>query len=220
MFLDEIGDAPPEVQVRLLHVLEEGVVKRVGENHNRQVDVRVIAATNQNLEAEVHAGQFRDDLYYRLRVVPVDIPPLRKRSEDIPLLANHFLDLYSRSVEKTSRGFAPEVIQAFSRYDWPGNIRELENEVRRGVVLSEAGGHIAGEHLSERLAPLAASESAVTIDGPLKNAVEQFERQAIKVALEKNGWNVTRTAQVLGLTRAGLQGKMRRYGIRRETPGE
>ena len=216
VFLDEVGDAPPEVQVRLLHVLEEGAVKRVGENHTRRVDVRVIAATNQDLEGEVDADRFRNDLYYRLRVISVSIPPLRDRVEDIPLLANHFLDLYNRLTGKSVPGLAPDLIRAFSRYDWPGNIRELENEIRRGVALVQPGSPIFAEHLSERISPLVTTlKPVVAISGSLKAAVEQFEQDAIRAALEKNGWNVTHTAREVGLTRAGLQGKMRKYGIRR-----
>jgi len=122
--------------VRLLHVLEEGTVKRVGENCGRHVRVRCFAATNRNLEKEVKAGRFRPDLYYRLHVVPLVIPPLRERFEDIPLLADHFLRRYGGFGDSPMQGYGPGVIEAFCRYPWPGNVRELENEVRRSVVFS------------------------------------------------------------------------------------
>ena len=214
VFLDEIGEAPAEAQVRLLHVLEEGEVKRVGENRSRPVDVRVIAATNRDLEAEVSAGRFREDLYYRLRVFPICLPPLRERVEDIPLLARHFLRVHAG--EKEIEGFDPEVLRAFRRYNWPGNIRELENEVRRCVVLVREGGRITVEHVSERIARLADVDRALCGMGPLKAAVEQFEEDLIRAALNRCGWNVTHTAAGLGLSRVGLQGKLRKYGIQRE----
>ena len=217
VFLDEIGDAPPEVQVRLLHILEEGTVKRVGENHARPVDVRVIAATNRNLEAEIQAGRFREDLYYRLHILPVNIPPLRDRLDDIPLLANHFLNIYSHATRKSVQGFAAEAIRAFSRYQWPGNIRELENEVRRGLLLAQPEIPIGPEHLSDRVAALAGASTGAAIDGPLKAAVEQFEENAIRTALNQSGWNVTHTARKLGLSRVGFQRKMKKYGIQRRT---
>ena len=220
LFLDEIGDAPLEVQVRLLHVLEDGAVRRIGENTPRKVDVRIIAATKRHLETEVEEGRFREDLYYRLRVVPLTVPPLRERPEDIPLLADHFLDLYGRSTEIPVQGFDPMVMKVFCQHKWPGNIRELENEIRRGVVLAGPGGNIAVEHLSDAICHLAGQGTGrVTIDGPLKSAVEHFERGSIVSALEQNGGNVTRTAAHLGLTRAGLQGKMRRLGIKRHSGG-
>ena len=215
VFLDEIGEAPPEVQVRLLHVLEEGEVKRVGENRSRPVDVRVIAATNRDLEEEVSAGRFREDLYYRLRVFPISLPPLRDRVEDVPRLACHFLRVHAG--DKEVRGFDPEVVRAFRRYDWPGNIRELENEIRRCVVLVPEGGRIAVEHLSERIARLAdVNRPLLPFMGTLKATVAQFEEDVIRAALEQRGWNVTHTAVALGLSRVGLQGKMNRYRIRRE----
>ena len=216
IFLDEIGDAPPEVQVRLLHVIEEGTVRRVGENHNRNVDVRIIAATNRDLKADVSSGMFREDLYYRLRVVPITIPPLRERPEDIPLLADHLLKLYPPAKEKNISSFDPELIQAFCRHNWPGNIRELENEIRRGVALSEPGATISAPSLSEHFAGELSDKAPISINGPLKNAVAQFEKEAIKAALAANEWNVTHTAEKLGLTRAGLQGKMRKYKIQRD----
>ena len=215
VFLDEIGEAPSGLQVRLLNVLEEGGVKRVGENRTQQVDVRIVAATNRDLEADVRAGRFREDLFFRLCVLPLFVPPLRDRTEDTLLLAEHFLDLCRESGKKGILGFAAETMRAFTRYGWPGNVRELENEVRRASALVEAGGEIRPEHLSERIAEAVGATWRRGIPGPLKTTVQAFERRAIRKALDHCGWNVTRTAQSLGLTRVGLQGKMRRLGIRR-----
>jgi two-component system, NtrC family, response regulator HupR/HoxA len=217
VFLDEIGDAPPEVQVRLLHVLEEGNVRRVGENSPRDVDVRVIAATNKDLEEEVRAGRFREDLYYRLRVVPIQIPPLRERAEDLRLLVDHFLKLYAPAQEREIAGLAPETAAAFAGYEWPGNIRELENELRRGVALADEGGTIDLRHVSHRIAANGLGEDGLgqNVQGPLKQLVARFEDRVIRAALADNGWNVTHTAERLGLSRVGLQGKMRKYHIAR-----
>jgi len=214
VFLDEIGDAPQEVQVRLLHVLEEGTVKRVGENHSRKVDIRVVAAANRDLEHEVESGRFRKDLFYRLNAIPVTVPPLRDRADDIPLLADHFLGLFQRTSGKSVEGFGSEVVRAFSRYSWPGNLRELENEVRRGLVLADPGGRIGLEHLSEHLVTTVGPGLGAHAEGPLKAAVEAFEAEAIRSALQRNAGNVTRTAERLGISRVGLQRKMRKYGLR------
>ena len=226
VFLDEIGEATPAVQVRLLHVLEEGVVKRVGENHTRSVDVRVIAATNRDLEAEVKAGRFREDLYYRLQVFPVRVPTLKERSEDIPLLAQHFLA--RNPSDKLLQGFEPEVIEAFLCYDWPGNVRELRNEIHRCVVLTDPGEKIGLRYLPYKISrrrveenALLSAQQAADRGQLLKLAREEFERQFIVNALKEQGWNVTHTAAGLGMSRVGLQVKMRKYHIRRQSmPGK
>jgi len=216
VFLDEIGEAPPEVQVRLLNVVEEGQVKRVGENRSRQVDVRVMAATNRDLEAEVRAGRFREDLFYRLQVLPLVLPPLREREEDIRLLAVHVLESCPEAREKGIQRIEQEAMRAFVCYAWPGNVRELENEIRRAVVLAEVGGKIQVEHLFKLILLLVGRMVVVTVSRPLKVAVQRFEQAAIEQALAQRGWNVTRTAKDLGLTRPGLQLKMGKYGIRRQ----
>ena len=210
VFLDEIADAPPEVQVRLLHVLEEGTVRRVGENQMRTVNVRVIAATYCDLEAEVKAKRFREDLYYRLKVMTIAIPPLRERPEDITLLANHFLQFWRNNMGKKVSGLTSEVQKAFLHHKWPGNIRELKNEIQRGVALVEEGGRISIEHLSDAFTPSHA-ERETPIN--LKNEVEHYERALIVVALKKNNYHISQTAEKLGLSRQGFQKKLQKYDI-------
>lgn len=215
VFLDEIGDAPPEVQVRLLHILEEGAYRRVGESTERTVDVRVIAATNRELSEEVSEGNFREDLYYRLKVLSLFVPPLRERPEDIQMLANHFLEVCKEKASKDIRGFQPKVMQALTQWKWPGNIRELENEIEKGVTLAQDGGQITLDLMSADLCASVDSGKSVDEGGTLKDRVQEYERRVISKLLDTNGWNVTRTAKELGISRVGLQGKLKRLGISR-----
>ena len=214
VFLDEVADMSPAMQLGLLRVLQEGEVKPVGSALTVQVDVRVIAATNKDLEEEVKAGRFREDLYYRLNVFPVILPPLRDRSGDIPVLARHFIDKYSTRIGKNVTGITAEALQLMKRFTWPGNIRELENELERAVTLAEPEGAITSELLSPRLAAEGPSPGVYTEEPEgLKAAVEQLERRMLSEALAETGGNVKRAAELLGISRPGLHKKIERYGI-------
>jgi DNA-binding NtrC family response regulator/tetratricopeptide (TPR) repeat protein len=219
LFLDEIGEMGPELQVKLLRFLQSGEYRRVGESRLRTSNVRVISASNRNLRDEVAAGRFRGDLFYRLGAYVVEIPPLRERRRDIPLLMEHFLEVYAESEEKRLLGFSPDVYDLFLRYEWRGNnVRELENEVRRGVALCDDGGLIGVEHLSPALAArrdaILRSAKAARPDGrSLREEVEALERRRIHDALEEAGQSKRRAASLLGLSRTGLYTKLRKYGI-------
>ena len=207
LFLDEIGDISPLMQVRLLRAIQEREVQRVGSNQTLAVDVRLIAATHRNLAEEVSAGRFRQDLYYRLNVVTIDMPPLRQRREDIPLLAQHFLKRYAERNRKTVQGFTPQAMDLLIHYPWPGNIRELENAVERAVVL------LTGNYISERELPLAIAGTPLPSGGS-ENALIQplveVEKEVILAALEKTGGNKTEAARQLGITRKTLLAKLSR----------
>ncbi|HXH83434.1 MAG TPA: sigma-54 dependent transcriptional regulator, partial [Candidatus Tectomicrobia bacterium] len=205
IFLDEVGEMSPATQLRLLRVLQEGEVRRVGASAPRKVDCRVIAATNADLEAEVAAGRFRRDLFYRLNVFPVRLPALRERAQDIPALADHFLRLYRERARRAVPGFTPEALARLRAYPFPGNVRELENEIERAVALAEDGRPIGLEHLSERVRQAPAVAPPLT----LNEAVEQLKRRMIEDALRECG-SKTRAAERLGLTRQSLQQMLRR----------
>ncbi len=206
IFLDEIGETSPAMQLRLLRVLQEGEIRRVGASAGRRVDVRVIAATNADLEAEVAAGRFRKDLYYRLNVFPIRLPPLRERSGDVPPLAEHFLRIYRQRARRAVAGIAPEAMQALRTYPWPGNVRELENEIERAVALADDGQVLGPAHLSERI-----RNGSPAPAGPvtLGEAVERLKRRMIEDALRECG-SKTRAAERLGLSRQSLQQMLRR----------
>ena len=212
ILLDEIGETSPAMQTRLLRVLQEGEVTRVGETEPRPVDVRVIAATNRDLEAEVRTGGFREDLFYRLAVFPIALPPLRERRDDVPLLAQHFLRRHTADTEDPVRGFSPAAMDALSRYDWPGNVRELENEVERALVLAPAGGIIDAEILSEKVAPRS-PDAPRRRQGKLRDIIAGVEREVIDDARDRFGGNKSRMAEHLGITRYTLLQKMREYGM-------
>ena len=207
LFLDEIGDISPLMQVRLLRAIQEREVQRVGSNQTLSVDVRLIAATHRDLAEEVSAGCFRQDLYYRLNVVTIDMPPLRQRKEDIPQLARYFLQRYAERNRKAVQGFTPQAMDLLIHYAWPGNIRELENAVERAVVL------LTGEYISERELPLAIAGTSVS-DAPhgedIIQPLVEVEKEAILVALEKTGGNKTEAARQLGITRKTLLAKLSR----------
>jgi two-component system, NtrC family, response regulator HupR/HoxA len=206
IFLDEVGDMAPAMQLRLLRVLQEGEVRRIGAPGTRKVDVRVIAATNANLEAEIHAGRFRQDLFYRLNVFPLRLPPLRERPEDIPALAEHFLRVFRVRARRAVPGIAPEALACLRAYPFPGNVRELENEIERAVALADDGQPLRPEHLSDRV-----RETATRPAGPqtLNDAIEQLKRQMIEDALRECG-SKTAAAERLGLSRQSLQQMLRR----------
>jgi two-component system, NtrC family, response regulator HupR/HoxA len=206
IFLDEVAETSPAMQLRLLRVLQEGEVRRVGASTPRKVDVRVIAATNIDLEAEVAAGRFRKDLYYRLNVFPIRLPPLRERAADIPALAEHFLRLYRERARRAVPSISPEALRCLRTYPFPGNVRELENEIERAVALAEDGRPIGPEHLSERVQRGAGGPMPLQTLG---EAIEQLKRRMIEDAVRECG-SKTRAAERLGLTRQSLQQMLRR----------
>jgi two-component system, NtrC family, response regulator HupR/HoxA len=205
ILLDEIGETSPAMQLRLLRVLQEGEVRRVGESLTRKVDVRVIAATNADIEVQVERGTFRRDLYYRLNVFPITLPPLRERSGDIPALADHFLRMYRERARRAIPMIAPETFELLRAYPFPGNVRELENEIERAVALAEPGSPLRPAHLSARIR----DGGAPTAPQTLNDAIEHLKRRMIEDALRECG-SKTRAAERLGLTRQSLQQMLRR----------
>ena len=212
LFLDEIGETSPALQVRLLRAIQEGEIRRVGEDRDRRVDVRVIAATHRHLKEETQAGRFREDLYYRLSVFPIHLPPLRERREDIPDLALHFLEQRQQRQANSPGGFTAATMDAFCRYDWPGNIRELQNEVERGALLAGGEERIDALHLSEQIAD-STPGAGLPRSGKMKEVIAQVEREMIAQALQQHGGNRTRAAADLGVSRWGLVQKIKGYGI-------
>ncbi|NDU92418.1 MAG: sigma-54-dependent Fis family transcriptional regulator [Ferrovum sp.] len=218
IFLDEIGDTSPAFQVKLLRVLQEGEIRPVGSSRSRKVDVRVISATNRDLEEEVRAGRFREDLYYRLTQFVLTVPPLRERSMDIPLLAFDFLGAAALGMGKKIAGFTPEALDCLTRYCWPGNVRELQNEILRALTLAD-GQHIGAHLFSPRVLQAAPEEDThdmnllAGLDGGLKGRMESLEARVLRETLIRHRWNKTRAASELGLSRAGLRSKLSRYGL-------
>lgn len=208
IFLDEIGEMSLPTQTKILRVLQEREFEPVGGTRTIKVDVRIIAATNKQLEQEVSKGMFREDLYYRINVVPITIPPLRERSADIPLLAGHFLGIYSKKNKRVIRGFDPGVMQAFIQHAWPGNVRELENIVERMVIMSK-GDTIALDGLPAALTNLQQEEGGK----PSPTSLRDVEREIIVKTLQQQGGNRTKTAAILGITRKTLQNKIKEYEI-------
>ena len=211
VFLDEIGDMELSLQAKLLRVLQEREVQRVGGTKSVPVDVRVIAATNMNLEDAVKAGKFREDLFYRVSAFPITIPPLRERREDIPLLAEHFLKKHADRLEKFVGGVSVAASRLLLRYDWPGNVRELENAIERAVLL-ETGDVLQAENLPEKLSPPAASRTD-RIPGTEMLPLAEVERRTVVRALEVSANNVSEAARVLGLNRATLYRKLKKYDL-------
>ncbi len=221
LFLDEIGDLPLEVQPKLLRFLEQGEVMPVGESRPQRVDVRVIAATNADLEQRVAEGKFREDLYYRLTVIRIHVPPLRERREEIPHLCALFLREACERLGKPDVQLSAAALDLFSQHWWPGNVRQLRNEIQRAVALSGADGMVGPEHLSAEFAarrepipgPGLQTPGPSATNLPLGLAVEQLEREMIRSALDRSAGNVSETSRALGLTRRGLYLKMRRLGL-------
>ena len=220
IFLDEIGEVSTAFQVKLLRVLQEGEIRPLGSTRRRTVDVRVVAATNKNLETEVRHGRFRQDLHYRLTTVSIELPPLRTRIMDIPVLAGSILTAAMQSFGKHVKGFTEEAMGCIQAYHWPGNVRELQNEIHRMLVLGD-GGYLGAELLSPRVLRAAAPEEEyeldllVGTDGPLKERIEALEARILKETLIRHRWNKSRAAQELGLSRVGLRSKLERYGLER-----
>jgi DNA-binding NtrC family response regulator len=211
VFLDEIGDVTPPVQVKLLRVLQERELERLGGNKTIQVDVRVIAATNQDLQAAIEEGAFREDLYYRLNVVPIRIPPLRERRPDIPLLVDHFLAKYRDEMGGRVSAVSPQALEKLMAYRWPGNVRELENVMQRAMVLAQGPVLDAKDiHLdAERRSPDRAGETTFLPEGM---TLEQHEQELIREALRRTGGNKWQAARLLGLTRSALRYRLKQMG--------
>ena len=210
ILLDEIGDMPPVLQTKLLRVLQERVIRRVGGIASIPIDVRVIVATNKNLELAMREGRFREDLYYRISAFPITIPPLRERREDIPLLVKHFLGKHTERSEKPINCLSTAALQCLLQYDWPGNVRELENVIERAVLL-ETTEVLQAESLPPRLSPVA-SRREPPAEKTLRSLAE-IERQAMHDALELSANNMTRAARLLGINRATLYRKMKKYNL-------
>ena len=215
IFLDEIGELPSLLQVKILRVLQEREIDKVGETRPIRVDVRVIAATNRDLEKMIGDGSFRDDLYYRLAVVSIRVPPLRERSDDIPLLVDHFLSKHSERLGRERPSVEKAVYSAFNLYAWPGNIRELENVVERALVLDKDG--VLGlDDLSERLRTREQRVANLRMELPDEGvSLEDVERELLLAALQKHNWNQTRAAAFLNITRSTLLYRMQKFGLER-----
>ena len=211
LFLDEIGDMSPSTQAKILRVLQEGEFERVGGEKTLQVDVRILVATNRDLEKDVQEGRFRRDLYFRLSVVPIHLPPLRERKEDIPLLAEHFLKLYAEKNRRLIKGFTPRAMDLMMRYEWGGNIRELENTVERAVIMSRDV-FITPAELPMAIQALSREVEESNTGVQAGHSIKQVERELIIKTLEETSGNRTRAAEILGITRQTLQNKLREYG--------
>lgn len=209
LFLDEVGDLSPSLQTALLRVLQEGETKRIGETRVRHVDVRIVSASNKSLEDLVAAGEFREDLYYRLNTIPVEMPALRDRLEDIPLLANHFLDKYAKGRRAHIKGFTPEAISVLQSYHWPGNVRELQNTIERAVVLaSNSLIDVADLNLKLPERPIAEKYRKSAADG---STLKQIERLVVQDTLERNDGNVTKSARELGVSRSWIHLRLKEW---------
>jgi two-component system, NtrC family, nitrogen regulation response regulator NtrX len=221
IFLDEVGDMSPKTQAKVLRVLQEGEVERIGSARTIKVDVRVIAATNKDLEQEIEKGGFREDLYFRLSVIPIRVPPLRERPEDIPLLVRHFTDLFSRDNNRRPARFSPGAVEWLQKARWKGNIRELKNAVERLLIMTPRD-----------TIDLADVRDAVRLDarpggpdnekdklGTLREFKESAERAFLVGKLRENGWNISKTAEVIGTPRSNLYKKLEQYAIKQETDG-
>ena len=214
IFLDEVGELPPEVQPKLLRILQEGTVERLGSTRTQRVDVRVIAATNRNLVEDVQRGRFRQDLFFRLNVFPITVPPLRQRSEDLPALVHYLADRLGRWLGRPVSRIAPGSVQALQRYDWPGNIRELENVLQQAIIMSKDGlldlSGFKGEPMLDYDLPSAAN--------PIRPLVD-VERDHMRFVLERMAWRIegqSGAARALGLQPSTLRSRMRKLGIARQ----
>lgn len=222
LFLDEVGDMPLAAQAKVLRVIEEGKIRRVGGEKDIPVNVRIIAATNKDLPAEIEAGRFREDLYHRLSVVVIPIPPLRERVEDIPILAQAFLEEILLEYKLPPKIFTPAALEVFKRLPWPGNVRELRNAVERLVIFS--GNEITAEDVRNFVVPGSPSREKSNTEAPslplegksLEAFLDEMEREYLLYHLRQHGFNVSKTAEALGMQRPNLHARMKRLGIRRE----
>ena len=229
IFLDEVGDMSPKTQAKVLRVLQEGEVERLGSARTIKVDVRVIAATNKNLEDEIEKGHFREDLYFRLAVIPIHVPPLRERHEDIALLVRHYMDYFSRENNVRPKRITQAALEALQRYRWKGNIRELRNTVERLIIMT-GGDTIDVADLPDIVrspasahaglaASKAPSESEAAKAGTLREFKDNAERAFLVAKLRENGWNISKTAEVIDTPRSNLYKKLEQYQISQETDG-
>jgi len=219
LFLDEVGEIPLDLQAKLLRVLQEGQYERVGEERTRHVDVRIIAATNKDLQAEVQAGRFREDLFYRLAVFPVEVVPLRERKEDIQLLASHFLTIVSAKLNCSSPGLTQAHVNQLQAYDWPGNVRELQNVIERAVILSQCG-HLQIEIGGATGVTPSAPATPAAIDGAVVPyaELERRERENLLAALEQADWKISGAggaAQLLGGRPTTLNYRIKEMGLQK-----
>ena len=205
LFLDEVGEMSANIQVHLLRVLEEKEFTRVGGNEPIKVDVRVISATNKDLKRAIATGEFREDLYYRLNVVTIELPPLRERKEDVPLLAQHFLNKFALENQKEITGFSPEATEFLLGYDWPGNVRELENAIERAVILAKDS--------LITVADLPQENISLARSAPTGKSLKELEKDHLLNILNETGGNYSETARILGITRMTLYNKAREYGL-------
>ncbi len=212
IFLDEIGEMPLELQVKLLRVIQDGEFERLGSPRTIKVDVRIIAASNRNLEEEIKASRFREDLFYRLSVFPVTIPPLRQRLEDIPLLVNHFVANFNKKTGKQITSVSKETLTAFENYHWPGNVRELESVIERAIIISQG----SALQVLDRFEPFRKTGGVETLD---IKALAELERDHILHVLQKTGWRVegkNGAAILLDINPSTLRARMRKFGIQRQ----
>jgi DNA-binding NtrC family response regulator len=208
IFLDEIGEVSPPTQILLLRVLQDHRFERVGGEETLEVDVRVIAATNKNLTEEMKKGSFREDLYYRLNVIPIFIPPLRERKDDIPLLASHFLQKFNRDRGKEVTGFSSEVMEIFLRHSWPGNVRELENVIDHAIIIAKQEKILLKDLPQSLLQRPMSTQEFITL--------QDYEKNFILKTLKETNWNKYKTSKRLNINRSTLYGKMKRYGLEKE----
>jgi two-component system nitrogen regulation response regulator NtrX len=212
LFLDEVGDMSLRTQSKVLRVLEDQRFEPVGASESIQVDVRVVAATNKNLEVEIERGNFREDLFYRLNVIPFHVPPLRERKEDIPALAAYFLEEFARAYGRRPKELTPQALEALAAHHWPGNVRELRNLIERIVILNPQS-RIDARHIPLHAVKKPAQERSAERYGSLQDVREAAEREYILKKLEESNGNVSRAAELLGLERSNLYRKMRTLGI-------
>jgi two-component system nitrogen regulation response regulator NtrX len=221
IFLDEVGDMSAKTQAKVLRVLQEGEVERLGSARTIKVDVRVLAATNKDLEQEIEKGTFREDLYFRLSVIPIRVPPLRDRPEDIPALVRHFVDLFSRDNNRKPQRFTPAALEFMQRARWKGNVRELKNTVERLIIMSP-GDTVDVDDLRDivRFETKSASDNDKDrAAGTLREFKESAERSFLVGKLRENNWNISKTAEVIGTPRSNLYKKLEQYGISQEVDG-
>jgi transcriptional regulator with PAS, ATPase and Fis domain len=215
IFLDEIDKTPREFQERLLRVVDQGEIKPVGANQVKRIDVRILCASNRPLREEVEAGRFLKDLYYRLRVILIDLPPLRERKEDVPLLVDHFLRHFTEKSSKKIAGVAPDAMTHLIGHSWPGNVRDLRHEVERAVAMADDGALIRTEHLSPEIRPSRSMVPSMILGGDqsLQGLIENIEKDLVVNALKKTAGNRSHAAKLLGISRRGLLNKISRYAI-------
>jgi two-component system nitrogen regulation response regulator NtrX len=218
IFLDEVGDMSLKTQAKVLRVLQEGEVERIGSQRTIQVDVRVIAATNKELEERIAAGEFREDLYFRLSVIPIRVPPLRERAQDVEALVQHFAAQFGAENNFRPRSFSREALEALKRHPWRGNVRELKNAVERTLIMSDAE-EIGPEQLAESLRRPGEGAGPPEAAGSLKDFKESAERQFLVQKLRENRWNISATANAIGTPRSNLYKKLEQYGISQEKDG-